>query len=92
MYTYLVVCEPNGVVAVPDVKVERDAPHDDQAHVDLQQLPADCPARPPERVGVLHHHHLPVTCIMGSVELYILHSFSQYLLGEGCFIDRLTTT
>ena len=59
MYSYLVVCEPNGVVAVPDVKVEGDAPHDDQAHVDLQQLPADCPARPPERVGVLHHHHLP---------------------------------
>ena len=77
--------ESDGVVAVPDVEVEGDTPHDDQPHVDLQQLPADRAARAREGVSVLHHHHLPETCIMGSVELYIWHSFSQYLLGEGCY-------
>ena len=52
------MCEPDGVVAVPDVEVEGDAPHDDQPHVDLQQLPADCAASAPEGICVLHHHHL----------------------------------
>ena len=51
--------EPDGVVAVPDVEVEGDTPHDDQPHVDLQQLPADCAASAPEGICVLHHHHLP---------------------------------
>ena len=51
--------EPDSVVAVPDVEVEGDAPHDDQPHVDLQQLPADCAAGAPEGIRVLHHHHLP---------------------------------
>lgn len=55
----LVMGEPDGVVAVPDVEVEGDAPHDDQPHVDLQQLPADCAASAPEGICVLHHHHLP---------------------------------
>ena len=55
----LVMGEPDGVIAVPDVEVEGDAPHDDQPHVDLQQLPADCAASAPEGICVLHHHHLP---------------------------------
>lgn len=56
---YLVVGQTNGIVTVSDVKVERDAPHDDQSHVDLHQLPADRTARPHHGVCVLHHHHLP---------------------------------
>ena len=51
--------KPDGVVAVPDIEVEGDTPHDDQPHVDLQQLPANCAASAPEGIGVLHHHHLP---------------------------------
>ena len=56
--TYLVVGQPNGIVTVSDVKVERDAPHDDQSHVDLHQLPADGAAGARQGIGVLHHHHL----------------------------------
>ena len=33
--TYLVVGQTNGIVTVSDVEVERDAPHDDEPHVDL---------------------------------------------------------
>ena len=56
---HLVVSESDGIVAVPDVEVEGDAPHDDEPHVDLDQLPADGPAGAHHGVGVLHHHHLP---------------------------------
>ena len=56
---YLVVGQTNGIVTVSDVEVERDAPHDDQSHVDLHQLPADGAAGSHHGVGVLHHHHLP---------------------------------
>ena len=39
---YLVVGQTNGIVTVPDVKVERDAPHDDEVHPLLLQLPGQC--------------------------------------------------
>ena len=57
--TYLVVGQPNGIVTVSDVEVERDAPHDNESHVDLHQLPADGAAGPHHGVRVLKHHHLP---------------------------------
>ena len=59
MGIHLVMRETDGIVAVSDVEVEGDAPHDDQPHVDLHQLPADGAAGPHHGVGVLHHHHLP---------------------------------
>ena len=56
--THLVVCETNGIIAVPYIEVEGNAPHDDEPHVDLHQLPADGAAASHQRVRVLHHHHL----------------------------------
>ena len=52
--------QTDGIIAVSDVEVEGDAPHDDEPHVDLHQLPADSAAGSHHGVGVLHHHHLPV--------------------------------
>ena len=50
--------KPNGIVAVPDIEVEWNAPHDDEPHVDLHQLPADGATGACQWIGVLHHHHL----------------------------------
>ena len=52
--------QSNGIIAVSDVEVEGDAPHDDEPHVDLHQLPGDGATRPNPGVGVLHDHHLSV--------------------------------
>ena len=51
--------EPNGIITISDIKVERNTPHDDEPHVDLHQLPADGAAGARQGIGVLHHHHLP---------------------------------
>ena len=55
---YLVMCESYGIVGISDIEVEWDAPHDDEPHVDLHQLPGDGAAGPSPGGGVLHHHHL----------------------------------
>ena len=53
--------EAYGVVGISDIEVERHAPHDDQPHVDLHQLPGDGATRAHHGVGVLHHHHLSIS-------------------------------
>ena len=57
---YLIMSEPNGIVTVPHIEVEGDTPHDDQPHVDLDQLPADGATGSNKWTCVLHNHHLSV--------------------------------
>ena len=75
---YLVVGEPDGIVAVSDVEVEGDAPHDDEPHVDLDELPADGAAGPHHGVGVLHHHHLSEMEIVTIVHVTVTFVSSEY--------------
>ena len=58
---YLVMCESNGIVGISHIEVEWDAPHDDEPHVDLHQLPGDGAAGPHQGVRVLHHHHFSIS-------------------------------
>ena len=58
---YLVVSQPYGIIRISDIEVERHAPHDDQPHVDLNQLPGDGATGPHHGVGVLHNHHFLIT-------------------------------
>ena len=51
--------ETYGIVTISDVEVEGDAPHNNEPHVDLHQLPTDSAAGAHHGVGVLHHHDLP---------------------------------
>ena len=50
--------KPNGIIAVPDIEIEWNTPHDDEPHVDLHQLPADGATGACQWIGVLHHHNL----------------------------------
>ena len=50
--------EPNSIITISDIKVERNTPHDDEPHVDLHQLPADGAAGARQGIRILHHHHL----------------------------------